>query len=553
MLKRLEIDNFILIDKVRLDFDGSFCCITGESGSGKSMILKALNSLRTGKIEPDWRFDSERDVRLSAVISIRNDVATPELISLFEDNSIELESGEIIFERVFGSGRMSSFVQGYRKPAAVFNKMLSLLIAQNFQRDEARILEKGYALQYLDSFSGTVLECENLKRLRSDYVSLLRKMEMERRALEKSLDDKEYLEHAVSEISAAGIVPNEDEQIRAKLKSLRDRESVLAGAKHAHDVFSHGPASVVNSIRIVSLDYESIMRKDESVSRICDRICNLSAEAEEVAEIIRKHYEELQSDDSSPESLVNRQDALSRLKRKYGGTLESVLAFKSEAQNKLEMISDSDAKLRKVEREAELLEADILAKQDSLDSKRDAKRIEAEKTVDGILGRLSMKDARFEIRLEKSRDAQSGSSAEFFICVNKGKGSVPLNEVVSGGEMSRIFLAMLCAVGGSGSECEIFDEIDAGLGGQSASNLAQYLKDLSANNQIIAVTHQAIVAAKADCNVRVWKKMKGGRTVVEAEVMSADQKKKELQRMIAGDVALSQSAGMEELLRVLGQ
>ena len=553
MLERLEIENFILIEKMHLDFNGSFCAITGESGSGKTMILKALNALRTGKVGQDWFFDPDKQIRLSAVISADDaNGFPPDVLSLLEENSIAPDSGEIIFERVFSRDKMSSFIQGSRKPSALFGRIISHFVVQNYQREESRILEKGYALNYLDAFSGTIGERDSLRGVRSDYAAVMRKIDEARRELDQSISDREYLEHAIEEISQADIKPEEDELIREKLRFARDRESILNSARHAHDMFSHGPDCMMNSIRLAALDFESISRKDEQVLPLCERMESLSADIEDVADAIRKYCERQERDDVPQDVLVARQDLLSKLKRKYGsGSLENVISFKADAQRKLDLISDSGAFLEKMQKEAASMRDRIMRMQAELDAKREKMGRKAEKRIESILSKLSMGSVRFEIELTRSDSVDSDSSADFYITLNKGKGRSLLRETASGGEISRIFLAMLCACDDKGCECEVFDEIDAGLSGESAKQLAGYLKGLSQRRQIIAVTHQAVVAAASNCNVRVVKTNKGEHAKVEAHVLNENEKRRELHRIIAGDAASSSdSLEMKDLFGI---
>ncbi len=553
MLERLEIENFILIEKMHLDFCGSFCAITGESGSGKTMILKALNALRTGKVGQDWFFDPDKQIRLLAVISADDaNGFPPDALSLLEDNSIVPDSGEIIFERTFSHDKVSSFIQGSRKPSALFSKIISHFVVQNYQREESRVLEKGYALNYLDVFSGTTGDRDLLRGVRSEYAAIMRRIDEVKREFDQSVGDKDFLEHAIEEISQADIKPDEDELIREKLKFARDRVSMLNSARHACDMFSHGPDCMMNSIRLAALDFESISRKDERVLPLCERMESLSAEIEDVAEAIRNYCERQERDDVSQDMLIARQDVLSRLKRKYGsGSLENVLSFKVDAQGKLDLISDSDVSLEKMRNEAALMHDRIASMQAELDAKREKMKQKAEKRIESILSKLSMGSVRFEIDLRKSERVDSDSSADFYITLNKGKGRSLLRETASGGEISRIFLAMLCACDEKGCECEVFDEIDAGLSGELAKQLAKYLKDLSHKRQIIAVTHQAVVAAASNCNVGVVKINEGDHAKVKAHVLNDDEKRRELQRIIAGDAASSSdSLDMKDLFGI---
>ncbi|MDR1869216.1 MAG: DNA repair protein RecN [Treponema sp.] len=572
MLEELSIRNYALIDSITLSFRSGFNVLTGETGAGKSIIVGSLSFLMGGKAEADVIRSGCEEASISAVISIKKE--NSEATDWLKNRDIECEEDTVIVRRnIKTSGRGSIFIQNVPATRQDLAEFMGLLFDLHGQHNHESLLRKDNHRRYLDRFAG--IEDE----VHSFYVIFL-ELTDKRKTLEASLKSDrereerlELLNYAVDEIAKAGIHAGEIRELENEAQKLSDFEK-LAGFVHtAAGSFFDGEQSALSLTRRAKNALDSAGAVDSSLGEINRRFENLYYEAEDLAGEFRAYRDNLTFDPKRLEEVDERLALLYKLKKKYakradtqGNDEEAILAYKTEAEAEIEALSSAEENREKLKAEIAVMEKDIVAKAQSLRQKRTAAAGKLGSLITGILRNLGMPNARFQAEIvPKQQDGQNtlgpwgAEEVEFLISANTGEPLKDLAKIASGGELSRVMLAIKTALlsegGGeaAGLETLIFDEIDTGIGGEVALKVGEYLTQIGKFMQIFCVTHLGSIAVRADNHFKVEKKTEGGRTYTGIGPLSADGRRKEIARMLAGDAGGAALAHADELLLKYGK
>lgn len=547
MLKRLVVQNLAVIDRLDVEFQPGLNILSGETGSGKSVILDALELLVGAKAAPDMIRTGESRSSVEGIFEIEGNEP---LADLLDRSGIEAD-GEIVLRReIAHSGRARIFINHQAATLALLREIQPHLVDIHGQGDQQSLLLAGNHLALLDAFAGLKQERKVLELLYEEIICKV--LEIERLAqLEASrLQQLDILGFQIDEIDRARIGEDEDRILEAERNVLANAERIKEKAAEAYSSLYEHEASVLDRLSGAIRRCEYLEEFDKRFGATLEQLQAAKIAVEEAAYFIRSYIDHIEV---SPERLRFIEDRLSeigRIKRKYGGSVAAVVEMRERLGARLEELQETRARSERLEselrRHLDLYGAS--AKRISRERRKKAREFEA--AVEGQLPGVALEAARFFVRFFDAAAGAPGigavggglritrtgeETAEFYFTANPGEDARPLREVASGGELSRLMLLLKQVTAPTlFPRTLVFDEIDAGIGGRAADYVGAKLKDLALCNQVLCVTHQAAMARYADVHFRVWKLTEGGRTLSRIEQLGDAERVEELARMLGG-------------------
>lgn len=545
MLESLKINNFVLIPSLDLELNEGMTVLTGETGSGKSIVLGALSLILGAKADKDEIRAGEEKAELEAVF--RTDRKA--LLRLLEDKGIDAEDGQIIIRRqIRANGRSIYSVNGSGITLSEGQEIGRMLVDITSQNSSIGLMRKDNQRRMLDS-SKDILS--SLADYSCSYEKLIA-LEKEKTLLEQRIsrweEDRAYMEYSLNELEGADLIAGEDDEIKEKLSIASSSEFIvehLTDSKEALDEASRAFSQALSSLK-------KARSRDESLEDIVSRLESTSIETDDILYTVSEKLSSYSFDPYELEQLNSRLATLQRIRKKYGGSLDAAIARRDEIKSLLSSYADESMHLEQLEKKIEEQRAIVLEKADELHNKRIKRAEKLIRSITSTLKKLSMESAQFDIRID--RVALSGTGYDqisFMIAPNKGEKMSAIEDAASGGELSRIMLAIKSNFLDSDDvETLIFDEIDTGISGHAASNVSLVMKELAKSHQIIAITHLAQIASRADSHILVDKSEEKGRTVSHLRYISGDDKVREIARLLSGDESEISMRHAESLLEV---
>lgn len=545
MLESLKINNFVLIPSLDLELNEGMTVLTGETGSGKSIVLGALSLILGAKADKDEIRAGEEKAELEAVF--RTDRKA--LLRLLEDKGIDTEDGQIIIRRqIRTNGRSIYSVNGSGITLSEGQEIGRMLVDITSQNSSIGLMRKDNQRRMLDS-SKDILS--SLADYSCSYEKLIA-LEKEKTLLEQRIsrweEDRAYMEYSLNELEGADLIAGEDDEIKEKLGIASSSEFIvehLTDSKEALDEASRALSQSLSSLK-------KARSRDESLEDIVSRLESTSIETDDILYTVSEKLSSYSFDPYELEQLNSRLATLQRIRKKYGGSLDAAIARRDEIKSLLSSSEDEGMHLEQLEKKIEEQRAIVLEKADELHNKRIKRAEKLTRSITSTLKKLSMESAQFDIRID--RVALSGTGYDqisFMIAPNKGEKMSAIEDAASGGELSRIMLAIKSNFLDSDDvETLIFDEIDTGISGHAASNVSLVMKELAKSHQIIAITHLAQIASRADSHILVDKSEEKGRTVSHLRYISGDDKVREIARLLSGDESEISMRHAESLLEV---
>jgi len=566
MLEELNIRDYALIDALSLSFLPGFNVLSGETGAGKSIIVGSLGFLMGGKADADVVRVGSEEAAVSAQVSIREGNA--EAAAWLASRDIACDDGAVVVRRSMKtSGRGSIFIQNAQVTRADLAEFMSLVFDLHGQRDHGSLLRGDSHRAHLDRFAGIEGEV-------SAYAARFASLSEKRRALDASLHSQrdrearlELLRYAVEEIAAAAPKPGELRELENEAQMLGDFERLAVHVNGAADALFDGEESVLSQARHARSGLEAAAGIDSSLADLRGRLEALYYEAEDMAGEFRAYRDGLSYDPERQRAVDERLALLYRLRKKYAGpadAAEPLIAYREAAEAEIEATVGGEEGREKLRAEIAALEREVSAGAMSIRGKRTAAAAALGNRISGILKNLGMANARFSPRVApKTRDGAAvygpfgADDVEFLISANSGEPLRELSRVASGGELSRVMLAIKSALSagggiGDGIETMVFDEIDAGIGGAVALAVGEYLAGMGGGRQIFCVTHLASIAVRADIHFKVEKRVEGDRTLTRVVRLDARGRREEIARMLAGDSGTAALAHADELIQKYG-
>lgn len=551
MIVELAVENLAIIERSSLRLGPGFTALTGETGAGKSLLIDAINLALGDRADADL----VRTGAAKASVRITMDLSdAPDARRTCDDLGVPLEDDTLFIVRdVAAAGRSTVRLGGVLSPVGTLKALGAELVDLHGQHDHQSLLDEARHLDFLDADIGPEL----LEPL-STYRSALDAQRRTKRALDefrRGLRDREgrleTLRYTVAEIEKVEPKPGEYAELEAKFARLKHSGRLAEALLQALDKLADGENPAMDGVGEGLRTVESVVRFDPSLDEVVEPLREAKAMLDEAIHGVRAYSDELDADPASLDAIAERIDRLKRLRRKYGATEEEILEALDRARLGLEQLESAE------ESEEMLVGAldDATATLDEAaaaltEMRRERGAVFAER-VQSQLRDLAMGRAQFTVDLgAKSPDETGADLVRFFFTANAGESPRPLAKIASGGEISRVMLAIKSAMAGRGGvPTLIFDEIDAGLGGRAAVTVARKLRELGKHYQVVAITHSPQIAAQADDHFRIEKVETGGRVVTQVGPLTRQEREEEIARMLAGETITETSlANARELL-----
>ncbi|WP_300359310.1 DNA repair protein RecN [Fusobacterium sp.] len=536
MLKELQIENLAIIEKLDLEFGDGLITLTGETGAGKSIILSGINLLIGEKTNIEMLRDGEKLLVAQGVFSV-NKEQEKEL----EELGIEAEDGEVIVRRTMDNkGKGKAFVNNMRVPVSGLKEIMGTLVDIVGQHSHQMLLNRENHIKLLDKFieEETKEIRKNLEIALDNFIRLDRKIERIDEEKRELREKKEFYEFQLDEIDKVNLVKDEDENLESEYKKLFNAGKIKEKLSMAEACLKNGEVNALSIIYASKKNIESISDYGDEFQENLERLERVYYDLEDCVSSMERLNEEIEVDEGRLEEVISRLDAIGKLKNKYGSTIEEILEYRNEIDKKLKNLDESNFQVKKLIKEREEAKENywIFATKLREIRKKCVKKIEEQ--LGDELSYLNMKDAKFEIVLEeKETMSKNGSdSIEFFISTNAGQKPKPLQKIASGGEVSRIMLALKVIFSHVDNiPILIFDEIDTGVGGETVRKIAGKLKEIGRNAQVICITHSPAIASKASEQFFIEKRTENERTVTTVRKLDDEGRVNEIARMLAGE------------------
>ncbi len=549
MLCRLLVVNYALIDRVEIEFGPGLNIITGETGAGKSILIGALGLVLGMRASPEVIRTDEKRCIVEAILQLRPDHGC---LPLLDAMGIQAEQGELIIRReVVANGRSRCFVNGLAVPVRSLLDLARALVDLHGQHDHQSLLDVERHIDFLDGFGDLGKLRESVGIAHSRLSDLLARRENANAEAQRMRDRRELLEFQVEEIASADPEPDEDEHLLQERSLLTHAERLIETAIHLETLLYQGDDSVVDRLGAAEHLLRDAVQMDETLRLQSDE---LAAQRYVIEELARFFSDYARSVEHNPERLAEvtgRLDLLAHLKKKYGGSLDTVLEHRENADEELAQSERLDRSLAKIEGEIDAARDGLTQLCARLSKAREAAARDLSRKTREALGDLGIPRADFRVECLRNESADGWVSldnrrfrvgpkgidrVEFHISTNPGEALRPLVKVASGGEISRIMLALKSVLSQSDPvQVLIFDEIDIGISGRIADVVGKKLKSLSRARQTISITHLPQIARMADTHLAVHKAVSNGRTVTRVIHLGAEDRARELAKLLGGE------------------
>ncbi len=565
MLRELKINNLALVESLQLVFSdqrtkdsGSLAVLTGETGAGKSIILQALNLLAGCKASSTWIRTGSDTAAIEALF-----VLSPGVKNLQDellDKGFTVEDSLILKRLISRHGRSRYFINDSMATAALIEHVCENLFSVASQHEHQVLLKPRNHLQFLDSVGELWPEREAFAEQYQQWAALKARQKKLQQQEQDREQRRDLLAFQLQEIREAAVRAGEDEELTAEKKILRASDTLTELGRMSYDILSE---TVVVHLGQVRKNMEQMAQYDESAGDMAARITSSNYELDDMVRQLSQYLQNIPGDPRRLEEIEVRIDQLQKLKRKYGGPqiqLEEVIRYAEQAEQELEKLDSMDQNLAEIGEKLVALERELIAAAEALSRARRETGARLEQAISEELSSLSFASTEFRAEFEQNEKnlpelTQSGwDRVEFMFSANPGEPVKPLAKIASGGELSRLLLGLKCILARRDQVgTVIFDEVDAGIGGQAAEDVAVKIKQLSGHHQVLCITHLPQIAAKADEHFRVDKTLQDKRTRTEISLLDEDDRIRELARMLAGESVTEETMAFAKKLLLQGK
>lgn len=561
MLEELTVQNYALIDRVSIRFEAGLNVLTGETGAGKSILVGALLLLYGAKADTgNIRTGTEESV----VAGVFRIAGNEEARVWLRERDIQDEDDEVIVRRtVKRQGRGTIYVQSTPVTRGDLEELASFLFDLHGQHEHQSLMQEERHRSLLDRFGGIEEEVEQLTQLFHEVSGLRKRHEKMISSERERMREIDILKFAVEEIDEAALKPGEEEELEQERRVLSQHEKLYGLLDELYESTAENRGGALANLRSARQAMDGANQIDGSLSPLAKRLDDAFFELEDIVEELREHRSGLEFSPDRLEECEERLALIHRLEKKYGSTVQEVLDYAEEARQQLSDLENWEEDKATLEREIKEKESELLSMAGEISRKRKAHAESLAPRIEEIIKTLGMSKARFQVAVEKRTNAQGRhscgpyglDSVAFRITPNPGEPLKPLAEIASGGEISRVMLAIKTVLAESDRiPSLVFDEIDAGIGGEVALAVGRHLQSLGVHKQVLCITHLASIAVRADNHLRVEKRPDGERTLTDVHQVSGDVRIEEISRMLAGDqTGKTSRVHAEELLGKYGR
>jgi DNA repair protein RecN (Recombination protein N) len=558
VLLELRVENYAVIDSLTVEFAPGLNLLTGETGAGKSILIDALSLLLGDKASSDMvRHGAEK-----AVVSGVFESEEKSLKKILEENGIEPEDGHIIVKReIAAGGKGRVFVNNQPATVALLRQLAPALASIHAQNETILAFDAPARLNLLDAYAGN-----DLHELGEKYAAWAGVRD---RIAEFERDEQDRLRMADlwsfqnKEISAASLLPGEDQKLETDKRVLANSEKLFSSAMAAHELLYEADGSVIAQLSAARKHVEDLAKFDPKFQESLTALLSARAAIEDVSAAARDYADSI---DASPERLAEVEDRLAlidRLKRKYGSSVDEIIAYGEEVARKLNELENREELLRDLKKQQDVTATAYLHVAQAASKRRYSAARELQKLVEAEINQLAMK-AQFQVEVSGADDQENWTAGGFdtvvyLISPNPGEPLRPVDKIASGGELSRVMLALKATIE-TGKKTKshvqrtlVFDEIDTGIGGRAAEAVGKKLKQLARANQVLCITHLPQIASFADHHYLIEKREAAGRARTVVRALATEERTEEVARMLSGaELTETSRQHAEQLIRANG-
>ncbi len=533
MLTDLSITNVAIIDSLRLSLRPGLTLLTGETGAGKSIIIDAVSLIMGGRASSELIRSGEEEAIVEALFDISN---LPELTQLLADSGFDSD-GELLVKRsISRAGKNRIFINGGMATLTLLTDISSRLINIYGQHESQTLLRPENQMMLLDSFAGTISlrnEFSSLYNDRQNVQDRLTHLDDQVRETARKLD---LLSFQSEDIAKAELKPGEEEELEEQRGLLANAEKLGGTSSEAFERLYGGDNAILGQLKRINNSVREIAGIDSSLEGIADALENNYLQLEDSAMSLRSYSARIESDPVALQSIEDRLDQIGKLKRKYGTTIEEILAFKKQVDCELDQLREHGLDRQQLEAEQSRLSAQLSAKGQELSKLRSSASLELKRALESEAHQLAMKNAQIEVALTVLPEPRTTGyeRIELLFSPNPGEIPRPLAKIASGGELSRLMLAFKQVLPEGDAPTLVFDEVDTGIGGATSDVVGRKLKKVAASQQVFCITHLPQVAVFADQHLRVEKQVLNGRTTTVVSALDDSARIEEISRMLGG-------------------
>ena len=536
MLRELRLNNLAIIKNLDLEFNDKFIALTGETGAGKSIILNGISLLIGERSHTDMIRNGAQGLFAEGVFELNENQK-----KRLDELGFEIEDDELIITRYFDRNAKSKItVNGSRMTLSRLKELMVNIIDLVGQHEHQFLLNSDYHLHLLDRFLDD--EGKMLSKKIRESVNKIKKLNLQIGNIEeeksKIAEKKDILEFQLNEINSLELKENEDNELEEEYKILFNAGKISEKLEETSQFLKEGEFSILTALGRAKRNLEQLSDLSESYSELYDKIESVLYEVEEISYSVDNFVGDVEIDDKKLEKIVERIDNINKLKLKYGSTITEILEYRDKIEKDLSLVNFESEELENLKKEKSELVGQYFQDSERLSEIREKIAENLQNTVDVQLDDLNMENAKFKVEITKTQEITiyGIDNAEFMIAANLGETFKPLAKIASGGEISRIMLALKTVFSAVDNiSVLIFDEIDTGISGETVRRVAEKLRELSKNTQIICVTHSPQIAGKAQQQFFIKKEIENNFTETKVHELNTEERIREIARIISGD------------------
>ena len=551
MLLEISIKNFAIIEEISLNFEKGMTVLTGETGAGKSIIIDAMNMMLGSRATTDVIRHGAPKAEIEGLFAVESN---RHLTALFEEQGLEWTDELIIRREILQNGRSVSRINGQMVNLSVLKAVGQHLVDIHGQHDQEELMRPQLHITMLDEFGDAAFfqtkaayrqTFEDYKRLRKQVVELQRNQQENKARIE-------MLEFQIAEIEAASLEVDEDVRLEQERQRLLNHKMIADTLTNAYTMLDAEDFSSLANVRSAMNDLESIEEYDPSYKELSGQLAETFYALEDITKRLEDVVDGLEFDGNRLMQVESRLDLIHSITRKYGGQVKDVLEYLAQITKEYSLLTGSDLSSEELEKELKRLEKSLVTLAQELSDQRHALAQALENEIQQELADLYMDKARFQVRFSKAKFNREGNEAvEFYISTNPGEDFKPLVKVASGGELSRLMLAIKSAFSRKeGKTSIVFDEVDTGVSGRVAQAIAAKIHKIGQNGQVLAISHLPQVIAAADYQFYIEKISDSHSTVSTVRLLNREERIEEIAKMLAGeDLTEAARQQAEQLLK----
>jgi DNA repair protein RecN (Recombination protein N) len=535
MLTELRIKNFAIIESLTLPLARGFNVLSGETGAGKSIIVGALGLLLGERANADVIRTGAERATVEGVFDIHD---RQEIRTLLDERGIDVDDAIVVLKREVSLGRARAWINGTTVNAGLLAEVGRMLVNLHGQHEAQTLLDPDAQRRILDAFAASTEQAARVRSAHEDLALIIREISDLTRRRSDAERRADYLRHVVAEIGDANLADGEDVRLEDEARRLENAEELRGLASGIAGALDGEEDTVLQKLRAVSRNLGSIQRIDPTLSRLQESYDSAYYAIEALARDLEEYEGSVDLDPSRLEDVRRRRDLLFRLTKKYGGTLADVIRTGAEAKAELDLVDSAGLDIRQLEAREREARSALTEAAAVLSGMRVAGADRLARAVDEVLPDLGMPDGHVSVALKPCREIGSNGAedVEFCVALNLGHEPRPLSRVASGGELSRVMLAMKTILARLDRvPTLVFDEVDAGIGGRVGLQVGETMRRVASYHQVFAITHLPQIAARGHHHILVSKGARGGVTTADVTVLVDDARATEIARMLGGD------------------